>query len=361
MDHDNLGTVLENPVIRTEDLPTDFDADDAKFREAAALADSGQDIPAELVGVTGEEKASETTATTATERPRDALGRFTKTETGEDIPEADRKPVDEKAPDATATPALSEFEQKKQEKAAKEEERKARSWENLNREKEELAQRRREFDERQRQISQPQQQRQEQQLREYSSQQLLQAHEDFKRTAREAFKRYQETGNEADLDAFNQNDQWAEQAFQNAGQFYQLEQQEAQHAQLEKWNQTWNSKLSEAFKKEPDLAKPDSQLSQRVQNILKQYGQVLYGIEDGFQVGVNIAKLELDAAEAPTLREKLKALEAAKAEQDKLLSPTPGGVTNTAPVKKTLDTMSETELDSYFRRAAMEVDAQHSS
>ena len=77
---DEVETVLEHPVIKPEDLPGDFDAEDAQLREAAVLHDSGQDIPAELVGIKSEAVEAE-----KKERPRDELGRFTKTEAGEDV------------------------------------------------------------------------------------------------------------------------------------------------------------------------------------------------------------------------------------------------------------------------------------
>jgi hypothetical protein len=348
-----LPPVLANPVIKSEDLPEDFDAADAALREAANKVDHGEDIPTELaekIGVKTEDKP---------ERPRDELGRFTKTEAGEDIPEAERK-LDENAPtEAVKAPVESqesEYAAKQREKKQREEERKARSWENLNREKEELAARRQELEQREQQFRQPQQQRQAPQPREYSSQQLWQAGEDFKTASREAFKRYSETGDETALDEFNKNDQLAEQAFANASEFYAVEQQEAQQLAKEQHNQGWVANMEAEIKAMPDLAKPDAPIAVELLNLLKTHGAVFQMLPDGFKQAREIAQLRLDAKEAPTLREQLKKAQEEVTRLNGLTSPTPGGIAG-PPAKKTLENMSEAEADAFIRRAAQEFDS----
>jgi hypothetical protein len=111
---------IEHPVIKT-------DEQEAKFLEAAALVDAGRDIPADLVPSAAPEAVtekkeepvkSEEQSGKKDERPRDAQGRFTKTESGEDIPEAERKPAEQPKKEEPK-PGTSEYEAKKQERAQK--------------------------------------------------------------------------------------------------------------------------------------------------------------------------------------------------------------------------------------------------
>jgi hypothetical protein len=349
---------LPNPVI-TEDAEAELLLSQAHAEDTKPYSEESEENPSpepqeepiasELELEESEPTAEELADPANQDRARDPItGKFVKK--AEAI--AEPKPVaDAAAKTDPPAPVLSEFEQKKLEKAAKEKERQDRSWENLNREKEELAQRRREFDERQRQISQPQQQRQQPRARQYSSQQLLEAHQDFKRTAREAFKRYQETGNEADLDAFNQNDQWADQAFANAGEFYQLEQREAQQQAVQQHHAAWVGNMEKSIQKNPDLAKIDSPIAIEVQEILKTHGQVLQMLPDGFDRAVELGQLRLDAKDAPSLREKIAAVQKENERLTALTSPSKGGVTG-APAKKSFDSMSLEEMGNELRHAA---------
>lgn len=351
-----METEIDNPVIK-DDLGS-------KFLEAAALHDRGEDVPADLIGEQSETPEVETEDHPATVeeladpankgRPRDEQGRFIKQKPDETAQTPEQKAVDapKTAPDTVAAQEPSEFEKKKQERAAKERERQDRSWENLNREKEELARRRQEWEQREQAMRQSQQQRQTQQPREFSSQQLFEAKNDFRKTAREAFKRYQENGNEADLDIFNQNDQWADQAEQNAIQFFEMEERENQQAQIQQHQGVWIANMEKTIKGNPELAKADSPVSKELQDILKTHGQVLQMLPDGFDRGVELAQLRLDAKDAPTLRTQLAT---AKAEIDRLngkLAPTPGGVTGPVSPKPFEEKTSEDQFATIMRGAA---------
>lgn len=333
---------------------TPLDETESQLLAAAAQADRGEDmqLPEPTKSESAEVVETEENVPTEAEladpankdRARDPVsGKFIK-RNPENVQAVARYTVDAPKTDSNTPKAeLSEFEKKKQEKAAKEEERKNRSWENLNREKEELAARRRELAEHEQRLRNPQQQRQAPQPRQFSSAQFFDAREDFRKTAKAAFKRYQDTGDETALDEFNKNDQMADAAEKNAIEFYELEHQENQQAQLRQHQSTWVQNMEKTMKASPELAEADSPISKELQEILKSHGQVLQMLPDGFDRGVELAQLRLDAKEAPTLRERVKALEAEKQRQDGLLSPTPGGVTN-PPAKKTISTMNETEL-----------------
>src|SRR3954463_1138635 len=135
---------LENPALKPDDT------DDAAFLEAARKADAGQDF--ELPKASAEETETrapvedgntktESTSNTDTlpekkdERPRDELGRFTKTETGEDIPEAERKPAEQQPAETEPAKEDSAYA-----KALKERERQQNLLANFEKEKQEFRQ-----------------------------------------------------------------------------------------------------------------------------------------------------------------------------------------------------------------------------
>jgi hypothetical protein len=326
-----------------EERETQVDDQEQKFLEAAGHVDRGEDIPANLVSVPTEptvEVETEANVPTAEEladpankdRPRDPVsGKFIK-KPAETAPVA--APSEAVKPPAAAPE--SEYAVAQRTKKEKETARLEKTWENVNLQKEELERRREELQRYEQSLRQPQQQRQQIQPRQFSSQDLAQAAEDFKANAKKALA-------DGDYDTFNEQNALAEQAFQNAGQFYQLEQQEAQQIAMEQHNQTWVANMNSAIKENPDLGKPDAPIAVEMMDLLKTHGPIFQMIPDGFKQAVVIAQLRLDAKDAPTLRERVKALEAAKAEQDKLLAPTPGGVTAHVAPKK-VEEMSESDL-----------------
>lgn len=287
------------------------------------------------------------------DRPRDALGRFTKTETGEDIPEAERKPVE---PDKPAKQP-SDYEAKRQEKARKEAERLDKTWQNVDLRKQELERREREIAEREQAVLQRQQQPIQQQQRDYSSRDLFQAAQDFKVRARQAFKRYQETGNESDLEAFNENDALAEQAEEHARQFYQVEAREAQQQQVQQYNQIWSGHMQKAIEADPDLVKADTPLAKAMHSLLETHGQVFWMIPDGFAKAVEIAKLRLEAGSASELRDKLTK---AQKEVDRLTrATTPLGAGPTDRIQpKNFDSLTTDEQMAELERRAERADAE---
>lgn len=320
------------PFVESEDNPSP----EPKEEPVAATVELEENEP------TAEELADPANK----DRPRDPItGKFIK------------KAV-EATPSVTApapvqpAPVLSEFEQKKQEQKRKDQERKDTSWRAINERKEELDRRQAALEEQRRQFSQPQQQRQQPEPRQFSSQQLLDASDDFKKNAKAAFKRYQESGNEADLDEFNKNDQLADQAFQNAGQFFQIEQQEGQQIALQQHNQLWSAHMEQAVKANPDLLKKDSPIAKHMEDLLKTHGELFYMLPDGFKHAEAIAKLRLDAADAPTLREKNAALQKENERLTGLTSLSKGGPTGGPAAKKSFDSLPLEEMGAELQRMA---------
>ncbi len=336
-----MDTSLNNPVI-----PDDFD-----FSAAADQADHGDDITVDQTKpevaapepqAEAEPEQPEATPDKAKERPRDAQGRFTKTENGEDIPEAERAPVE-----AAEKPAASEYEVKKQEKAKKEQERLEKTWENVNRRKEEL-------EARERALAQAQQQRQQQaqqpqQKRQFSSQELFTAHQDFKGRAKEALKN-------GDYDAFNENEALAEQSLQHAQQFYQVEQQEAQQAQFNKWNDSWRANAQKIIEADPEIANTESPLGKAITSLMQTHGNLAFMVQDGFAKIVDMAKMRLEATTAGEMREANKKLQS---ELDRLngLTSISGSGPSSQPAKKSFNNMTDSEQDAWLRTHAAAIDA----
>lgn len=350
-----MDTELENPVITDES--------EAKFLEAAALADAGQDIPANLVpgaeaesptapekkeDVPSEEQQPDNSVTDPEkkdDRPRDELGRFTKKLDGTDIPEAERQPAEQKP---AAQP--SEFEAKRQEKKKQEEERLEKTWENVNRRKDELAERERALQQQEQTLRQQMQQPRQvqEQQREFTSRDLFTAAQDFKARAKKALE-------EADYDAFNENTALAEAAEQHAQQFYQVEAREAQQTQLHQYGQVWNGHMQKAIESDPDLVKADTPLAKAMHSLLETHGQVFWMIPDGFAKAVEIAKLRLEAGSASELRAANQKLQAEVERLNGLTSIGGSGPTS-QPAPKKFEDMSEEEQNAQLLRAAAAVD-----
>lgn len=357
-----METPIENSVITDEA--------EAKFLEAAALADAGQDIPVNLVPAEPADTAtatenkeenpggqtqtdnSDTDPEKKDDRPRDNLGRFTKTKEGADIPEAERQPAEK--PVETKP---SDYEAKKQEQKQKEQERLEKTWENVNRRKEELEARERALQQQEQSLRQQVQQPQQfqEQRREFSSRDLFEASRDFKGRAKRAFKQYQETGDETHLDAFNENTALAEQAEEHAQQFYQVEAREAQQAQMQQYNQVWSGNMQKAIEADPDLVKPESALAKAVHALLEKHGQVFWMLPDGFPRAVEYAKTQIEAGSASELREANKKLQA-EVERLNGLTAIGGSGPTSQPAPKKIEDMSDEEQGAYFLRAAQAVD-----
>lgn len=346
---------LENPVL-TGDAEAELLLNAAHEEDHKPFVEDGEEpvvVQTELEESTP--TAEELADPANKDRERDPItGKFVK-RTEAAAPDAISATVDapKTAPDA---PVLSEYEQKKADKAKAEEIRKDRSWENINKTKDELAQRKRELDQQAQQMRNPQQQRQAPQRREFSSAQFYDAREDFRNTAKAAFKRYQETGDERALDEFNKNDQWADAAEKSAIQFYDLEQREAQQAQLHQHQSIWVQNMEKSIKAKPELGKPDAPISKEIQEILKSHGQVLQMLPDGFDRAVELAQLRLDAKDAPSLREKVGTLQKEVERLTGLTSLSRGGPTGGPAGKKAFDNLSLEDMGAQLRQMAEEAD-----
>jgi hypothetical protein len=346
--------VLDNPVIKNEI------SDDA-FLEAASYADKGEDIPAELISAKPAEPRaaepepvpdpsakpdnSEAEPEKKTERPRDELGRFTKTETGEDIPEAERKPAEAEKPETAYT------------KAQKERERQENLLKNFQKEKEDFRaesegireQLKREAEELRRSKEQRTSPDPSQNQRpRYSSGELMEAANTFEAQAEKAF----EAG---DGDAFKENLRLAREARGQAAQVYQLEQQAGQQEVAHRFQTVYAQHIDQAIKAEPELAKADSSLSKDVQGLLEQE-PVFSHIPDGFAKAVQVAKWKRDAGSASELRETNKKLQAEIKRLNGLTQLNGSGPTS-PPAQKSFKDMSDDEQNQYLLRQAEKADA----
>lgn len=344
---------LENPVIKDDDS----DAIDQKFMEAAALADRGQDIPDSLIPkATDELTATEETKPEAqsTDRPRDDKGRFTKRPDGSDIPENEREPDERPAKPAatTAEPTKpqSEFEAAKKSKADQENERKDRSWKAINEQKDEIARARAELEQQRQQLQQVARQPRPQQQRKYTSRDLAEAAQEYRKLAKAALQ-------EGDLDKFNENDQLADAAIQHAQQFAQLEAQEAQQEAQARHQSTWQFHMTEAIKSEPELSNPESPISKAMTAMLEQNGQVFWMIPDGFKRAVEIVKLQIEAGSAKELRQKTEDLQKEIERLNEQLTPTPGGAGGKPAGTKKFEDMNDAEQEAYLATAAAKADS----
>lgn len=334
-----METELNNPVI-----PAEMSMDDI------LLAAAEQDAKNEEIGPVAPDPVAPTPepGTEPTkiepkvegERKRGPDGKFIKTDAEKEA-EANSEAVD-----ASKTATESEYAAKQREKKEKESARLDKTWENVNKQKEEIEQRRIELAQREAALRNPPAPKP--QPRKYTSSQLWDAHEDFKKAARTALAG-------ANYDEFSKQEHLADEAFKSANQFYQMEQQEAVQAQQTKWNQGWTGHAAKVMEKMPELADANSPLSLELTELFKSHGPVFYQIPDGFPKAVEIAKLRLDAKDAPTLREKVKAQETEIARLNGLTAPSKGGPAG-APSAKTFEKMNAAEQDAYLMRQAAEHD-----
>jgi hypothetical protein len=351
--------LLDNPVIKDEEI-----SDDA-FLEAAALADKGEDIPADLISAKpADTRAAEPETPKETEgapdnsetdpekqkveRPRDELGRFTKTETGEDIPENERQTPEKPAETKTETPYT---------KAQKERERQENLLKNFQAEKEAFrAEAEQAREQLRREAAELQQAREQnrapaapgvQQTR-YSSGELLEAAEQFESRAEKAF-------DEGNGELFKESLRLAKDARQQAGQMQQLEHQAQAQAMQQRFQAVYADVTERTVKAEPALNDPDSPLAKEVTEFLR-VEPVFSHIPDGFAKLVQVAKWKLDAGSASELREQNKKLQA-EVERLNGLTQLNGSGPTSPPSQKSFESMSDEEQDAYLLRRAANLDA----
>ena len=349
-----METTLENPVIKDEgELLRQMAHDVDQGKDETEVISSGNKPEDRALGE-GKAKLPDDLNTDNSEiesarpeRARDPVtGKFIKT-AAEIAADASSD-----ATEAVATPEVasterseSEYAAKVREKKEKEQVRLDKTWENVNRQKEEIEQRRQELERREQEFVRPQVQSQQ---RQFSSKQLFDASQEFKVTAKKALEN-------GDYDTFNQQSDLAEKAFENAAQFYELEQKEASDMAQRRHTLTWEQNIKEAFKADPELADPNSALSKEVQSILEVQGKKLWVYPDGFNDAVAIAKMRMDAGSVSGLKETLKKLKAENDRLNGLTGITGGGVTS-APHKKKFEDLSVEEMANQLKHLADQAD-----
>jgi len=346
---ESVQEMIENPAVK----PGELDDFDQKLLEAAEMADRGEEIPKDLL--VQEAESPEPSTDTATseqaklERERDPItGKFIK-QTDKVAGDQSNATTEVVAPpqEPSSDQSESEYAAKIREKKEKEQVRLDKTWENVNRQKEEIEQRRQELEQREAQMRAPREPSQ--QPRQFTSKQLFDASQEFKVSAKKALEN-------GDYDTFNQQSDLAEKAFENAAQFYELEQGEAQQFAQHKHTQVWEQNIKEAFKADPELANPDSELSKEVQNILEVQGKKLWIYPDGFNDAVQIAKMRIRATGYDNILEANKKLKAENDRLNGLTAVTPGGVTS-GPRSRNFNDMSSAEQDAYLMSEAARIDA----
>ena len=344
---ESMQEMIENPAVK----PGELDDFDQKLLEAAEMADRGEEIPKDLL--VQEAESPEPSTDTATseqaklERERDPItGKFIK-QTDKVAGDQSNATTEVVAPpqEPSSDQSESEYAAKIREKKEKEQVRLDKTWENVNRQKEEIEQRRQELERREQEFVRPQVQSQQ---RQFSSKQLFDASQEFKVTAKKALEN-------GDYDTFNQQSDLAEKAFENAAQFYELEQKETSDMAQRRHTLTWEQNIKEAFKADPELADPDSALSKEVQSILEVQGKKLWVYPDGFNDAVAIAKMRMDAGSVSGLKETLKKLKAENDRLNGLTGITGGGVTS-APHKKKFEDLSVDDMASQLKHLAEQAD-----
>lgn len=310
---------IENPVIQDNEF-------ESQLREAAEKADRGEEytLPsAEQSEIRAPDKTAaeetvsspDTTPETETtdERPRDELGRFTKTEDGKDIPESERTPVEPakavtepKKPDSPYVKAQKDQERLNRNRQEFEAE-KARERAAIEAEKQRLAQER-QYWEQQRQ--QPQQ----------NGNQPQYTAKDYKEFAAECTRKAKLAQESGDPDEALRQSDLAVQATIAADKAAQFEQTNQYNQAAQQYEALWTQDMNERIRQEPELAKPDSSLSRQVQAIMSEYPGVFDRIPPmklpngkvmgGFSFAAEVAKLRLQAGAASGLEQKNKQLQA---------------------------------------------------
>jgi hypothetical protein len=354
---------LENPVIKDESIEL-RDQLRSEAEKAGPLA--GNEFEAEPSAIQTEPRAPVETETAQeivsnpdtkpepqkpkAERPRDELGRFTKTEAGEDIPESERKPAEPTKPDETKPE--SDYV-----KAQKKKEREESVLKNFQKEKEEFrAETERIRQQLQREAAELQRAREQRTAPNatagnrprYSSAELWEAANDFDSRAEKAFT-------DGDPEAFKESLRLSREARQQAGQVYQLEQQAAQQAQTRQFQSVYAQVIDQAMKAEPELAKPDSELSKSVQTLLEQE-PVFSHIPDGFAKAAQVAKWKIGYEKSTGLisglEEENKKLKAENARLNGNLSLNRSGPSGGPTPPKRFEDMSMDEMRRELRGAA---------
>ncbi len=368
-------TTLENPVIKDDLEP---------FLEAAAAADRGLDfkMPSanESEPRTPDTTEAEQTSNTDTtpekvtdERPRDELGRFTKTVEGADIPEAERTPAeagdvgktdgkpgdttDSAKPDSPYERARKDQERLNRNRQEFEAE-KARERETIAQERQRLAAERQELE----QQRQPQQRNGDKPItaEQYSA---------FIRKCREKATEAREIGEDDEAD---EHLDLALRAMPKMEEAYKREQTEFYQTELRAATDAWNRDMFERIRQEPALNERDangqfsSPIAKETFNVMGAYPGVFEAIPPvrlpdgrimgGFSFAAEVAKLRLKAGATSVLEQTVKQQKAEIDRLNGLTSMSDGGPTPSI-TPRSVESMTPEQQDEYFITQARRADA----
>jgi DNA repair exonuclease SbcCD ATPase subunit len=124
------------------------------------------------------------------------------------------------------------------------------------------------------------------------------------------------------------------------------------------FQQQWAANAAAIVQAEPALGDPENPVFKSVQHLVNQspFASLLKSRPDGIRAAVEVAKLQIQAAEATKLREQLTAKDAEIARLNKLTAPlgAPPGGGPTAP--KRIEEMSADEAEAHVRQLAAAAD-----
>ncbi len=364
-----MEAVLENPVIKDDDF-------DAALRAAAEQADRGEDItlpstpkdetraPVEPEATAEETSSTDTTPERTDARPRDELGRFTKTEAGEDIPASDRL-----APTPGDQPDIGDKGETKPEsayaKAQKDQERLNRNRQEFEAEKaqerEALARGRAEIEQARAELARAKAEREQpqQQAEQISAQKYAEFAAEATRKAQAARK----IGD--DVEADEQMD-LAAKATQAALGAHEREQTQAWQQASTQSEKAWEGEMIERIRQEPELAQKDSPLAKETMAVMSQVPGLFERIPPirmpdgkimgGFSFAAEHAKLRIKAGAVSVLETENKQLKAEVARLNGLTGLNGGGPTE--PISaQTFESMSPDAQMAHIRQQAQRIDA----
>jgi len=294
---------------------------------------------------------SETDTDNTVDRPRDELGRFTKTETGEDIPEDERQPAEQQ----TEPKPVEESEYAKAKKKREREESLLRGFE----------EKRQQF-----------QREQEQFQREREEWQRQQAEAAHRRTgeqkpeankiadlAKRAALKARELRAQGD---YEKADEYADFASEQVERLIEAQQQEQEQAatqaqQIEEYHRNlWAQTMERVVQANADDFKtPDAPIAKAVNSLLSPNNKFVELFEKhplGFEAATEVAKIMVQAASVSELREKLTKAEAEVQRLSKATSPIGAGPTTPIQAKQ-FDSLSTDEQLKALERMAASHDA----
>jgi len=252
-------------------------------------------------------------------------------------PETEGQDADEQVSSLTEGEAPEAKEQPKS-KWAKNEERKTSSWKQINAEKEEIKAQR---------------------------QELLKAAEELKAHRQEinegkAYRDehgftaadYEKAAEKAELDGDYDE---AEDARLVAKKVTEEGEKATKEREAKKYWDSFESKRQSLMQEHEDLRKPDSELTQRANAILKQHPAMANAV--GLEKAVEIAHLQIKAAGAEESYAQVKELTDKLTKLEKKMSVNGGFTNEKADGDRTFDKLSDDEQTEYLRRAATEADS----